>query len=98
MKTTKTTKTTKKPEGKLKVFAIKNEHGRFLKAVDGETWYDVKLYTTQRPNFTPFYIDMSVPNATEIEFTEFNPIIQVTSELAIFAPYYNIDTKEVEYI
>ena len=99
MKTTKTTKTNKTtlPE-KLKVFTVKNEHGRFLKAVDGETWYDVKLACDVRPNFTPFYIDTTNPGGISLEETEFNPVITVEDSTAIYAPFYDTTTKEVKYI
>ena len=97
MKTTKTTETNKTtlPE-KLKVFTVKNEHGRFLKAVDGETWYDVKLACDIRPNFTPFYIDTK--DGIKIEETNFNPVITVIDSTAIYAPFYDTTTKEVRYI
>ena len=96
-KTTKTTETTKRtlPE-KLKVFTVKNEHGRFLKAVYEETWYDVKLKTDLRPNFTPFYIDTT--DGIQIEETEFNPVITVIDSSAIYAPFYCTTTNEVAYI
>lgn len=97
MRTTKTNeiKKTELPE-KLRVFTVKNEHGRFLKAVDGETWYDVKLACDIRPNFTPFYIDTT--NGIEIEETNFNPVITVKDSTAIYAPFYDTTTKEVKYI
>lgn len=98
-KTTKTTKTTKiaLPE-KLKVFTVKNEHGRFLKAVDGEKWYDIKLTCNIRPNFTPFYIDTTDSEAVSLEETDFNPLITVKDSTAIFAPFYDTNTKEIRYI
>ena len=97
MKTTKTTKANKTelPE-KLRVFTVKNEHGRFLKAVDGETWYDIDLVCDLRPNFTPFYIDTT--NGIDIEETDFNPVIIVKESTAIYAPFYDTTTKEVKYI
>lgn len=79
----------------IKVFQTKSRDNKytFWKSKIGDKWADIKFDTKHRPNFTPVFCDTTDAEIDNGEYLN----IKIKSD-NFTAPYYNTETKEVEYL